>query len=147
MSTTYVDAINEMYKLVATTIAAASSSVGTGPVDVRYLGRDLNTVGDVTKFMAEVSQIGRDNNLRGFGVSDRLYTQTGDLRVKVYAPKAVANNFNKARLFSDAIKNAFRERKVVASVWYRNARVIEMMPERGAYRFDVAVAYSYDERQ
>lgn len=147
MSTTYVDAVNEMYRLVAASIATASGSVGIGTVDVRYLGRDLNSVGDVTKWMAEVSQIGRDNNLRGFGVSDRLYTQTGDLRVKVYAPKAGVNSFSKARLFSDAIKNAFRERKVVASIWYRNARVIEMMPERGAYRFDVAVAYSYDERQ
>lgn len=147
MSTNYTAAVDEMYTLVKDAIAASAVSVGTGPVDVRYLGRDKETIKAVTSFAAEVSQVGQNNNLRGFGVSDRLYTQTGELRIKLLAPQAGANTFRKGQLFADQLKRAFRVRKVVSNVWYRNARVIEMMPERGAYRFDVAVNYSYDERQ
>ena len=147
MSTTYAAAIDEMYSVVKTAAVAAASSVGIAGLDVRYLGRDKEVPPVVTNYLMEVSQVGTNNRQAAFGVSSRLFTQTGGLRLRVYAPQASQNSFRKGQLFADAMKNAFRVRKVVADVWYRNARVVEMMPERGAYRFDVAVDYSYDERQ
>lgn len=148
MTTTYVDAVNEMYELFKVTLAAAVPSVGITPMPVvRYFGRDTETAPPVNKFMIEVSQLNSTDGQTGFGVATRLFTATGTLYMKVFAPQVGPNNYNRGQLLADALKKGFRPRQTAGKVWYRQARVQELLPEKGCYRFNVMVNYSYDERQ
>jgi len=149
MTTTYPAAIDEMFNLFKATLAATLASVGINPGDVvvRYFGRDLETVPPVNKFMVEVSQLTSTDRQTGFGVSTRLYTATGTLYMKVFAPQVGANNYRKGQQLADGLKKGFRPRQTAGSVWYRQARVQELLPEKGAYRFNVSADYTYDERQ
>ena len=146
MSTTYTAAIDAMFSRAKAAIDANKSIVGNDVV-VRYIGRDEETVPPVSKFMVEVQSFGSNNRQTGFGVSKLKYTATGTLYLRLFAPQAGANNYRKGQLFADALKNSFRGKLIAGAVWYRNARVQELSPEKGAYRFNVLVDYTYDELQ
>lgn len=147
MTTTRIDAINEIYSLFKTTLAAGAASVGIALPEVRYMGRDKETVPPVDKFFVEVSQLTNNERMSAFGIGTRLYTVRGTLYLKLFVPQAGPNNYVKGSKLADELKKGFRPRQTTDSVWYREARVQELMPEKGAYRFNVVVDYTYDERQ
>lgn len=143
--TDYVAAIDEMFNRAKTGVASVAAVVGIATPWVRYFGRDAETVPPASKFGVEVSQVTATSRQTAFGVAARRYTTTGTLYIKVFAPQAGANGYEIGRRWADGIKNTFRSGQTTAKVWYRNARVQELLPEKGAYRFNVAIDYIYDE--
>lgn len=147
MATTTPLALDAMNGRVQTTIATkAPAIVGIVPA-IHFLGRQLQSVPKPDQFYLEVHNIAGNAGQSGFGVASRLFTLTGTLYAKVFAPMARANSHRNGLLLADELKKSFREREQGGIVWYRNARVVELMPERGFYRFNFQVDYTYDERQ
>ena len=147
MSITYTAAIDLMFGRSKAAIDANKSIVGNPDPVVRYIGRDEETVPPAGRYLVEVQSFGSGNRQSGFGVTKLMYTATGTLYLRIFAPQAGANNYRKGQLFADALKNSFRGKLITGAVWYRNARVQELPPEKGAYRFNVLVDYTYDELQ
>lgn len=147
IATDYVAAVNEMYGKAKTAALAAAAVVGIASPVIRYVGRDKETVPPASSYGVEVSQVNATDRQTAFGVTKRRYTTTGTLYLRVFAPQAGINTFELGRKWSDGMKKAFRVALPGATVWYRNARVSEVAPEHGAYRFNVAVDYVYDEIQ
>ncbi len=147
MSTTYPEAVDQMYGRIKTQIDTnALPIVGIVP-EVRYLGRAKPDIPPPDKMYLEVNVITNTSRQSGFGVTKRLYTTTGTLYAKLFAPMATPNNFRLAMLLADMLKKSFEIKELSASVWYRNARIVELIPERGFYRFNLTVDYNYDERR
>lgn len=148
IATDYISAVNEMYGKAKDAATSVATAVGIPSPLIRYFGRDQDsTPWPASKFGVEVSQVGATNRQTAFGIGKRRYTTTGTLYLRVQAPQAGSNGFELGRKWCDGMKKAFRTASPGAKVWYRNARVSELSPERGAYRFNVEIDYVYDELQ
>ena len=147
IATDYVSAVNEMYGKAKDAAVTSAALVGIASPVIRYVGRDRETVPPASSFGVEISQVNATDRQTAFGIVKRRYTTTGTLYMRVFVPQAGINTFENGRKWSDGMKKAFRVATPGATVWYRNARVSEISPEHGAYRFNVAVDYVYDEIQ
>jgi hypothetical protein len=84
--------------------------------------------------------------MSGFGVKDRLFTTTGNLYAKLFIPQQLQNALAKGETLAKEIAKAYRAKRMVGSVWYREVRIQELPMDKGAYRLNVIANYTYDER-
>lgn len=147
MTTNYVQAIDEIFSLAnAAFVANAAAIVGYLP-DIRWPGVAEAGTPDASKFWARVSQqtvLEEQTTLSGEDGKKR-YTASGLVFVQLFCPFSDVAAMEKGRALAVMARNAFRGKTTSGKVWFRNARINELAPADGAYRFNVVTEYEYDE--
>jgi hypothetical protein len=146
MTTTYVEAIDQMFALFNTAFnAGAPSIVGYWPL-IRWPGIGESATPDASKFWCRVSQQTvheEQSTLRAD--NKRRYTADGLVFVQLFCPKSDIEAMEKGRLLAVLARDSFRGKTTSGKVWFRNARINELPPEESAYRFNIIAEYEYDE--
>lgn len=148
MSTTAFAAYEEISAKVLAAVRAHEGLCNTTNMSVVFEGRDDGVVRPASRYFVEVVQIVNTSGLAAFGHADRLYTTTGQLYMKVYAPQVLANAYECGHKFAFALRDSFRGPAIgVNRVWYRRETVVTLPAEKAAHRFNVIVDFTFDERK
>lgn len=145
MTTTYHDAIDEMFASAKAVFdGTAAALLGYVP-DVRWPGAPLATVPDYTKLWARVSlQIVTDEQASLANNNDkRFFWATGLLFIQLFCPRNVGGSIDKGRLIAEQIQNKFRHQSTSGEIWYRNAKVVELPETEDSYPINVIVQFKY----
>jgi hypothetical protein len=146
MTTTYPQAIDEMFAMFSTAWNAQSMAIVGYVPAIRWPGVEEPEKPDLTKFWARVSQqtvIERQITFRN-GV-DKRYETSGLLFVQIFAPMSDPQAMAKLRALAVVARNTFRGKASASLIWFRNCRINELAPDGKAYRLNVVSDYQYDE--
>jgi len=147
MTTTYEEAIDEMFTAFNTAWLASSAAVASYVPDVRWPGVEEPDTPDPSAFWSRISQqtvMEEQSTLRN-GDAGQRYTADGLVFVQIFCPKSDPEAMTKGRKLATIARNAFRGHTTSGKVWFRNTRINELPPEEKFYRFNVVAEYEYDE--
>jgi len=147
MTTTYVEAIDEMFSLFNDAWLGQSAAVVSHVPVVRWPGVEEPGTPDAAKFWARVSQqtVLEEQSTISDDNGKRRYTASGLIFVQLFCPKSEPAAMENGRKLAVIARNSFRGKTTSGKVWFRNARINELAPEESAYRFNVVAEYEYDE--
>jgi len=147
MTTTYVEAIDQIFSLFNSAWVANSSAIAGYVPEVRWPGVEETGTPDASKFWARVSQqtVLEEQATLSDNNGKRRYTADGLIFVQLFCPKSDVEAMDKGRKLAVIARNSFRGKTTSGKVWFRNARINELAPEESAYRFNVVAEYEYDE--
>jgi hypothetical protein len=141
----YPDAIDAMFSEVKTGLDAGwPAIVGTMP-ELRWQGRETTPPPDGGVYWARVSQqtvLERQQTLGKLG--ERKFESCGLIFVQIFCPRSSVESFEKGRQLAQVARNVFRGQN--SGVWFRNARINELDPEQGFWRFNVVSEYEFTEQ-
>lgn len=150
MTTTYVNAIDEMFALFNAAWQNNTSAI-VGYVPTLYWpGIIPEDTPDASKYWGRVSQqtvteeqstLSNDEGLPG----SKCFTINGLIFVQLFCPVSDVSAMQTGRLLAVVAKKAFRGKTTSSGVVFRNARINELSPENNAIRFNVVAEYEYDE--
>ena len=150
-----ISALDEIYELTKQSVIAGAVLAGipANSYVLRFYGRDEVKPPDASKFVIEVSNVISTEQQTSLGTvrtsradKARLFTSRGTVYARILAPKSGSNNYRRAQMLAEAVRNGYRPAQASA-VWYRNARVQELPLEQSSYRFNVMADFSFDERR
>lgn len=147
MTTTYVEAIDQMFSLFNSAWNAETTAIVGYVPEVRWPGVEEPGTPDASKYWARVSQqtVIEEQTTIGDSNGKRRYTASGLIFVQIFCPKSEAAAMENGRNLAVIARNSFRGKTTSGKVWFRNARINELAPEESAYRFNVVAEYEYDE--
>lgn len=150
MTAAYDVALDDIYSVLNVAwLGGAAAVVGYVP-EIRWPGVEDSTKPDGSKFWARISTQTVTEEQTGFGVCP---TETNAMRttafglvfVQLFCPKNVDTSFEFGKLLAKLVRSAYRGRKTVNGVWFRNVRINELSAEDLWHRFNVIAEYEYDE--
>ena len=147
MITSYGEAVDEIFGIFKTAWDAGSSAIAGYIPEIRWQGVEQPGKPGNDKFWVRVSQqtvTDAQSTLRN-GSCGQRYTITGLVFVQLFCPKSDSESMDKGRRLSVVTRDSFRGNSTSGKVWFRNARIIELEPERDFRRFNVSAEYKYDE--
>lgn len=150
MSTTYPEAVDEMFSLLNTAwIANSAAIVGYLP-ELRWPNQEQPSTPDGSKFWGRVSQLTVQEIQTTLSDAcgengQKRYTASGLIFVQLFAPKSTASSADTLRNLAQMLKTALRGHTTSGKVWFRNAQVKELSAENQSWRSNVVAAYEYDE--
>ena len=147
MSTTYANAVSEMFERFYTVWQVDSIGVVGSVPEVRWQGVETGEKPNFDSYWARVSQETVDeqqSTLRNGGTGQR-YRTDGLLFVQIFCPKSDPQGMENGRALAVIARNAFRAHTTPSGVWFRNPRISELEAEEKWLRLNVLVQYQYDE--
>lgn len=149
MTTTYPNAIDEMFAAFRTVWNAGSAAIAGYVPEVRWPGVEKDDKPPTEKYWVRVSQQTVAENQATVNADTvngkRRFTGLGLIFIQIFAPMSKSDGYDKGRQLSVLAKSAFRGQDTPGGVIFRNARINELAPDGKAYRFNVVSEYEYDE--
>lgn len=146
MSTTQIDAIDEMYGMINTAWLASCNSIFGYVGDIRWQGAEKATKPeDNLKVWARVSNKIVKDNQSAINAQDgqRFYTAIGILFVEVFIPRSSAS-FDKGKQLAIAMRDAFRHASPSSETRFRNQKVDELLVTSQYYPFNVSIVFEFN---
>ncbi len=149
MTTTYTNAVDEMFSVVRTVWNANTAAIVGYVPEMRWQGVEVSTPppNDLywgrTSIQTVTDQQTNVATLDGNG--KRRYTTSGLIFVQLFAPLADAQSMDKIRKLAQTVRAGFRGTTTPSSVVFRNARINELSPDGKANRINVVAEFEYDE--
>lgn len=78
-------------------------------------------------------------------LGNQKFTAFGLVFAQIFSPRSESNGFEIGIALGEVGKKAFRGKKTVGGIWFRNVRLVELEPEDSFYRLNVVAEYEYDE--
>ncbi len=149
MTFTYSTAIDEIFARFNGVWQGASALVGYVP-EVRWQGVEKAATPDKDKYWCRVSTqnvLDQQTTLQTAvaPTSGRRYTSTGLVFVQLFCPMSDSRSTERGRLLAELARSAYRGVATAGGVWFRNARINELPPDEGFYRFNIIADYEFDE--
>jgi hypothetical protein len=150
MTTTYVDAQNEIYSVLFVAWNNGASAIAGYVPEIRWIGAEKAPKIVQDKFWASasiktvISQQSTLSNCEGI-IGQKKYTETGLLFIQIFAPMSVGSGMLNGKKLATLARNAYRGVSTESGVWFRNARINDLEPDDGFYRWNVIAEFEYDE--
>lgn len=149
MTTNYVDARNQLNKLVNDAWKAGAAAIVGYVPELYWQGKTEPDTMPKDKISARVTVMPVDSAQTAMGMgslqSKLRYTEIGIVTVQIFAPSNKGNAFENCGKLAAMIRNAFRGAETPGCVWFRNARLNPLSPDNGFERFNVVTDFQYDE--
>lgn len=147
MTTTYVEAVDQMFALFKVAVDSNSTAVVGYVPEIRWQGVKENSNPDPSKYWFRASQqtVDEDQSTIANENGVKRYTAIGFVTVQLFCPKSDVASQEKGRKLSVVARNAFRGKKTAGQVWFRNVRIVELPNEENFRRFNIQADYEYDE--
>jgi len=146
MALTYDEAIDQIFSIFRTAWNAKSAAIVGYIPEVRWPGVEEPDTPNTDKFWVRVSQQTvkeGQSTLRNDGCT--RYTTDGLLFIQLFCPKSDSKSMEKGRKLAMLARDAYRGNSTDGKVWFRDARIKELPPEKDWYRFNIIAEYEYDE--
>jgi hypothetical protein len=126
----------------------AALSALTGPPKIFWEGKVLPTSAQPTSTdeWVQVSLrhvVGRQASLAGANGA-RRWNRTGFITVQCFAPLA-AGGVQAATQLASVVRDALQGQQTEDCVWFRNARINEVGPDRDWFQVNAIIDFDYDE--
>lgn len=147
MSTTYEEAVDEIFTLINTAwLANTAAIVGYVP-EMRWPGVEEPDKPDYSKHFARSSQqtVTEEQSTLKDGEGSQRYTASGLVFIQIFCPKSEGKTMANGRKLAIVGRDSLRGKKTTGGVWFRKVRIRELEPETKWYRFNVIAEYEYDE--
>jgi len=146
MPVTYEEAIDQIFGIFrAAWFTNSEAIVGYVP-ELRWWGVEEPNEPNTSVFWARVSQqtVTEEQSTLQNGECIRYETE-GLVFVQLFCPKSDAKSIEKGRKLAMLARDAYRGNSTDGNVWFRDARIKELDPEKDWFRFNVVAEYTYDE--
>ena len=155
MTSTYIEAYNEMVKMLNDAWTTGTPAITTYIPDINWQGNEYEGEQFVDKYYAtfEVQVVDEvQKTLQGSldGNGARRYNNIGVVIIDIYAPISISNHMLKLRELSVVARNAFRGKESPSGVVFYNAKFVEAGLATAAsssnfYKSVVTAEYSFDD--
>lgn len=144
---TQAQARNEIFALFKAAWDSGTPVITSYIPKIEYQGVQPASIPDTTKHWCRISiqNVSEGQASLSNSVGKQKFTAYGLIFVQIFSPRSENNGFQKGLLLGQVGKKAFRGKKTVGGIWFRNVRLAELDPEDSFHRLNVIAEYEYDE--
>lgn len=145
---THTEAKDEMRTVFYDQLTAEAAAIVGYVPEVRWCSKEYPTKPDIEKMYIEDEFAVAESPQKAFAIcsgNKKLWQTQGLVTFKIYAPQHQSNAKERSELLAEKLRQAFRAPRLNSSVWFRNARIHDMYPEKGYIRTYLTIEFSYTE--
>lgn len=150
MTVTYTEAIDDIDAIFWNQWKTLSAGVVGYVPNVQWHNVEQQAKIDGSKFWCRVSTQNVNEEQASLSTCvgapiQKRYTAYGLVFIQLFCPKSNSKSAELGRELAQIARNAFRGRSTPGRVWFRNARINELVEEDLFYRYNVVAEYEYDD--
>lgn len=152
MSTTPQGARKAVFALIAARWAAGAPAIVTPAQapEMRYQGLEKAGLPGATQYWAR-SSTQLATTRQSAHVTDYLckspveFETRGVVFVQVFAPMTEPRSYARGELLAELAQQTFMASQTANGVWFRNPRIMELVPDKTWYRWNVMADYQFNQ--
>lgn len=148
MTTTYPNAVDEMFVIAKDAWDANAASICGGDPQLFWTGVQYNYPPDSSQFWGRISEQGVTDQQTAFsfgGGNGPRFTADGLLFIQLSCPQSDPQAMDKGRRLAQKLKEAYRNVRTPGGVVFFNAQIKNLPDDEKSYRLNVVAEYTFDE--